>query len=190
MNPSGPAAPTPTKKLPLTPKTILVIAAIALLVIVIFIAKKATNNPTSKNTGSNASASQTVTIKELGVKLTLPDSLAGMKYSVDTIPSKETLPPLINLSLTRYTDLANICTGGSSSMKYTFATLIKQNGKAPAGTTDVIKQFNTFYVKNLGASVPKTTKCKDASTQIALSALTKDLNQSLQKTFDSAQQIQ
>ena len=174
---------------------LIVVLAILVILAVVLVAnrdntKPTTDTPSSATAGDVAGkAGSTLVIKDLGVQIILPSSLAGMTYTTATPSSKSgQATPIVNLSLNQYTDLANKCLSAANSVTHTFASLIKIPGKAGAGAQP-LKQFNDFYIAKLTASLPKDTKCKDAATQQSFDSMTKTLNDALQSSFQDAKQI-
>jgi len=132
------------------------------------------------------------TFKELGLKVSLASSLEGLTYEASDQKAKPAPPLMLRLKIKSFTDMANTCLGVPSNNYQNFATIIKQPGDYRASPThvgDVIRQFNGYYLSDVGSSLPKDYKCKDSQTQTSLKSLQADLNKALIQTFDSAQPV-
>ncbi len=115
------------------------------------------NNKVSSLTASVANAQKAtattsnnvIAIKELGIKLTVPDSLSDLTYSYTSATVKDgatsTKIENANLSTKTITDLFqdNVC----SSQTAALGVLSRQDGQFKAAySATLVKQFPTFYI--------------------------------------------
>jgi len=142
----------------------------------------------SNNTNSSASSNKLV-IKDLGAEITLPASLTGttVETQASQTSGKSTLPPIVNLKLEQYSILVNRCLGSKYTFATPYASLTKISGKAMADDTQLMKQFNGFYIERIGSGLKLT--CKDPSIQATFDSQTSKYNQALKDAFASAQPI-
>ncbi|HEX5447927.1 MAG TPA: hypothetical protein VFW90_01870 [Candidatus Saccharimonadales bacterium] len=182
-------------------KIYLAVAVLIILVLIGFFVLSGysfTSDDNSQTSDSSQSASQgsngqnTLAIKELGVKITLRDALAGTTYKVAKPSvaknSKFTIPPMVNLELNQYTELVAKCLGIKGIATFPYATLSKVSGRAPSTDKNVLKQFDTFYIDELVSGA--NPKCKTNQTdQQAIDSLEKSLNDGLKTAFANAQQL-
>jgi hypothetical protein len=164
--------------------------AAAIIITVLGIGWLVNRSSTTSNTADTKTANAEVsqfTFKEYGVSLSLPTELKGLRYDI-TRPANPATPDtmVVNVTTDEYTTLANKCVGGAAGTHQSFANLIKSpvTGNTPP-SIDNLKQFDDFYIGNLGSSLQNPT-CKDAATQKNLTDLTVKLNASLKEAFKSA----
>lgn len=167
---------------------LIVLLAILILIAGLLASTRPSNDSVIKSTEQGG---KEYSFKELGVKVKLPASLENLTYSVSRPPesASNTSVEITKLYLPSYTDLANKCIGADAGTEQSFAILIKSptipNSQPPL---ESLKQFNDFYIGNLGAS-QKDVACKDQATTKKLSDLTKQLDSTLKSSFETAQKI-
>lgn len=140
----------------------------------------------TNNSANNTQNTTEFSFKELNLKVALPQNLKGLSYDASDQSAKPTPPLLMRLKIASFTTLANQCLGASSSSYQNFATLIKQPGdydSNPYHVGEKIKQFDTYYIADVGSSLPKNYKCKDSSKASSLAKLNQELKQSLIQAF-------
>ncbi len=184
---------------------LLVIIAVALIGFIIFyvynVNKKANDslnnagsnstieqNPSksSEQTTSNTPAIQYFSFKELGVKIPLSKSLAGLQYKIqdnyyyvndDALAAAKTK-----------CDPRNEFAGITSN---SFASLFKKNGQYPKspelGDGVLVKQYETFYI---AASYPNGPPCTVDSELSAYAKALSESKQALSNAFKEAKLIQ
>jgi hypothetical protein len=173
--------------------TIAIIILILILIGVAIWTLGSGKNTSDSSTNPSAATPKTsqLTLKDLGIKVTLPGSLAGTTSTTSkpevpaNFPYK--VPPIVTLQLASYSAMVNTCLSAGTSTSYPYASLEKVSGKAPSTDKKLMKQFDSFYIDRLSAGV--NVKCKDSQTQQKLDDLTKSLNDSLQSALTNAKQI-
>jgi hypothetical protein len=167
---------------------LIVLLAILILLVGILASTRPSSNSETKSTEQTK---KEYVFKELGVKVKLAPSLENLTYSVSSPPDSgnNASVEITKLHLPSYTALANKCIVADAGTEQSFAILIKSPtipGSQPP--LESLKQFNDFYIGNLGAS-QKDVACKDQATTKKLSDLTKQLDGALKSSFQSAQKI-
>lgn len=179
---------------------IIAVAAILALGAAIYALKSSpgTKNSASKTTSSTQTSQANATpytFKELGLRVNLPANLKDLSYDPPAAQkdSKVTPPPALRLKLKSFTDLANKCLLYPANSYQSFATVIKMPGNyssIPSPVGEKLVQLDSFYIVNVGSSLPKDFKCKDETTKADLVQLQTDLDSSLKAAFSNAQKVQ
>ena len=182
----------------LTQTMILLAAAVLIVVIGAYVlsrshtsSKKQSTAPTKQvpsgtKTAGAAKGSQ-FEIKEYGVAITLPAELKGLSYKAETNPQKTFT--IVNLKTDDYSALANKCSGAAKDTPQTLASLVKTNGNYDPNQipkSQNLKQFDNFYIANLGGSQPPGVVCKDQPVQQQYNELYVKLSNALNSSFSSA----
>lgn len=173
--------------------TIAIIILILILIGVAIWTLGSGKNTSDSSTNPSAATPKTtqLTLKDLGIKVTLPGSLAGTTSTIskpevpDNFPYK--VPSIVNLQLASYSAMVNTCLSNGTSTSYPYASLEKVSGKAPSTDKQLMKQFDGFYIDRLSDGA--NAKCKDSQDQKKLDSLSKSLNDSLKNALANAQQI-
>lgn len=128
-----------------------------------------------------------LTIKEYGITIPLKSDLHNLSYVTQSNPQKTLL--IINLEIDSYTNMANKCLGLRAGTSQSIASIVKTSGKYDAATNPNVrnlKQFDGFYIADIGASLPAKVACKDPSLQSQYDGLYAQLNSALNSSFASA----
>jgi hypothetical protein len=137
--------------------------------------------------GTTAQSTTQFTFKELGLKVALPQNLKGLSYDVSDQTAKPAPPLLMRLKINSFTTAVNQCLGVQTNTYQDFATIIKQPGdydSSPYKVGEKIKQFNSYYLADVGSSLPKDFKCLDNSKTASVRNLSQDLKKSLIQAFN------
>lgn len=129
------------------------------------------------------------TFKEFGVQVTLPDALKDMKYSVTSPPEGGPSITILKLSTKEFMTAANKCLGTPENTEQSFASLVKtpRTGNNPPAI-ETLKQFDDFYIGNLGAPMKDAT-CQSSSTKQALEDISSKVNKALKEAFKTAVKV-
>lgn len=184
-------------------QVIVLIVAVFAIGLAIFWYTTDKNGP-SKSTTSNGvtanssdltvtSTSPKYTFKELGVQVSLPSFISKLSYTVSRPPAAVPDKSLFftRLQLDSYTQVANRCFKLKATTPQYFANLVKNQGEPGASNPNVqvLKQFNNYYITNIGASIGSVAKCTDTSVQQDLVNINANLNKALVNAFQTAQEV-
>lgn len=142
----------------------------------------------AQTSGSSASTMKSKFVfKELGVQITLPNSLKGLTYDVDTTYGYNYLTS--DQFKTALKDCGSDTTLNNSSGS--FASLLKKSGEYPAEPTiddgQLLKQFQSFYI---GMGVPNGLGCDDTTKAEQLNKVAHDLQAAIAEAFKTATLVQ
>lgn len=140
-------------------------------------------------TNSSVSTPPTVIVtkpdfSELGISVSLPESLKNLKYVPQVSPDKTSA--ILMLQLDSYDSEVAKCLGTPGKGGPALATLQKIKGTydpAKIPKTTNLKQFDGFYI---GANLPTALTCKDKTNQAAYDQLADQLTKSIETTFANA----
>lgn len=148
-------------------------------------AKKLTTPVTSSPKGGSI-----LSINELGVRLQVPATLAGLTYTVTTAPGPRGDIMTVQFIMKSYSSLANQCAGVADKLDHPFANLSRAEASAPDQPSgSVMKRFAGYSVVNSGSSLPPGVKCKSPAIGTKLSDLDNKLTASLKAAFQTAQPL-
>ena len=149
-----------------------------------------TNVPSNKGQSAEPTSSNDFTFQELGVKIPLPNELEGLQYEALTPPGGQESIKLVRVYTKKYTELINRCFGASSNTIQAFATLTRTTGShnpdSPSGGIKILKQFDGFYISDLGPSLPNDVVCRQKEDSDKAREATASLSRSLSAAFKEA----
>lgn len=145
----------------------------------------------SSTAATPAAAAKTLTFKEYGVKITLPDSLKGLSYTAKPISNGDgttsTSLFLNDAALAKSIDGCNTTKGSDGN----FAALGKSTGQFPdeptPDTGGLLKQFPAFYISS---SYPNGIPCADDTKEAAVVAQMQALQNAMVEAFKTASLVE
>lgn len=140
---------------------------------------------TSPTTSSTSSTNQNIKkIPELGIQITVPDSIKDLTYTPGTVTSNGQSMPVADFSTQSLTVMEPAC-ASTNQPSTALGRLAKTNGQYPADASTasgkLVKQFSTYYIISYNApqascavnngSAEKLRESQVADFQAALSSV-------------------